>query len=68
MDKVTQVQILDKSVYILFSANTIGKGMNPIILPPGMGKLRADRALQLWYGCNIMAEGFRFIYLAFGFS
>ena len=31
-------QILDDSVYILHSTNTIRKGMNPIILPLAMGK------------------------------
>ena len=37
MDTVTRVQILDKGVCISHSANTLG--MNPIILPPAMGKL-----------------------------
>ena len=31
-------QILDKTVYISHSVNTFGKGMNPIILPPVMGR------------------------------
>ena len=39
METVTQVQILDEAVCILHSANTIGKGMNPTILPPVMGKI-----------------------------
>ena len=38
MDMVTQVQILDKAVCISHSANTLGKGMNLIILLPAMGK------------------------------
>ena len=38
MDMATQVQILDKTDYISHSTNTLGKGMNPIILPPAMGK------------------------------
>ena len=38
MDTVTRVQILEETDYISHSANTIGKGMNPIILPPAMGK------------------------------
>ena len=38
MDTVTWVQILDEAVYISKSANTFGKGMNPIILPPAMDK------------------------------
>ena len=38
MDTVTQVQILDESDCILHSINTLGKGMNPIILPLAKGK------------------------------
>ena len=38
MDTVTRVQILDEIDYISHSTNTLGKGMNPIILPPAMGK------------------------------
>ena len=34
----TQVQILDETDCISHSTNTLGKGMNPIILPPAMGK------------------------------
>ena len=33
MDTATRVQILDKTDYISHSTNTLGKGMNPIILP-----------------------------------
>ena len=33
-----QVQILDETDYISHSTNTLGKGMNPIILPLAMGK------------------------------
>ena len=33
-----QVQILAKTDCISHSTNTLGKGMNPIILPPAMGK------------------------------
>ena len=36
--KWTRVQILDESDCISPSTNTIGKGMNPIILPSAMGK------------------------------
>ena len=32
------VQILDETDCISHSTNTLGKGMNPIILPPAMGK------------------------------
>ena len=38
MDTATQVQILDETDYISHSINTLGKGMNPITLPPAMGK------------------------------
>ena len=34
MDTVTRVQILDKTDCISHSTNTLGKGINPIILPP----------------------------------
>ena len=33
-----RVQILDEANYISLSTNTLGKGMNPIILPTAMGK------------------------------
>ena len=39
MDIVTRVQFLDKTVCISHSTNTLGKGMNPTILPSAMGKL-----------------------------
>ena len=29
---------LDETNCISYSTNTLGKGMNPIILPPGIGK------------------------------
>ena len=38
MHMVTQVQISGEAVSISHSSNTLGKGMNPIILPPAMGK------------------------------
>ena len=34
----TRVQILDETDCISHSTNTLEKGMNPIILPPAMGK------------------------------
>ena len=37
-DPATRVQILDEADCISHSTNTLGKGMNPIILPPAMGK------------------------------
>ena len=38
MDTATWVQILDETDCISHSTNTLGEGMNPIILPPAMGK------------------------------
>ena len=38
MDMVTRVQILDEADGISHGINILGKGMNPIILPPAMGK------------------------------
>ena len=38
MDTATRVQILDLTDCISHSTNTLGKGMNPIILLPAMGK------------------------------
>ena len=38
MDTVTPVQILDETDCISHSTNTLGKGMNPVILPLAMGK------------------------------
>ena len=38
IDMVTRVQILDEADLISHGANTLGKSMNPIILPPAMGK------------------------------
>ena len=38
MDTAIPVQILDETDCISHSTNTLGKGMNPIILPPAMGK------------------------------
>ena len=37
MNTATRVQTLDEAIYISHNANTLG--MNPIILPPAMGKI-----------------------------
>ena len=37
-DKATWIQNLDETVWISHSANSLRKGMNPIILPLAMGK------------------------------
>ena len=42
------VQILGETDCISHSTNTLGKGMNPIILPPAMVNSRADCVLQPW--------------------
>ena len=39
MDTTTRVQNLNETDCISHSTNTLGKGMNPIILPPAMGKI-----------------------------
>ena len=38
LDTATRVQILDQANCISHSTNTLGKGMNLIILPPAMDK------------------------------
>ena len=38
MDLDTQVQILDKAIFISHWTNTLEKGMNPTILPQFIGK------------------------------
>ena len=38
MDPATRVQILDEIDCFSHSTNTLGKGVNPIILPSAMGK------------------------------
>ena len=38
MDTATRVQIPDETDCISHSTNTLGKGMNPIILPTVIGK------------------------------
>ena len=38
MDSDTQVQILDEADCISQSTNTLGKGINPLILPQGIRK------------------------------
>ena len=39
MNTVTRVKILDETDCISHSTNTLGKGINPIILPQAMGKI-----------------------------
>ena len=51
MDTVTRVQILDESDCISHSTSTLGKSMNPIILPPATKDRLGSSALvrQLAY-------------------
>ena len=39
MDTLTRDQILDNTVGISHGANTLGKGVNPTILPPATGEI-----------------------------
>ena len=39
MDTATRVQILDKTDCISHSTNNLGKGMNPNIISPALGKI-----------------------------
>ena len=45
MDTATRVQIIDETDCISHSTNTLGNGMNPIILPPVMGRADYSSAL-----------------------
>ena len=38
MDTATQVQILDETDCISHRTNSLGEDMNPVILPPAIGK------------------------------
>ena len=66
MDLTIRVQIMDKSAYISFSANTPTKNMNPIILPFAlrkklcrMGSLTLLRKLVEMENCELKAVKFR---------
>ena len=45
MDTASRIQILDESVCISHSTNTLGKGMNPTIFHPAMGKIVGQTVL-----------------------
>ena len=51
MAPAIRVQIVDEAVWISHDANTIGKGINPIILPSTMSKslVRMDSLTSLWH-------------------
>ena len=57
MDIATRVQILDKAVYISHSANTLGNGTNPIILPPVMSKIVQQTGLLSLDMATSLEEG-----------
>ena len=48
-----RVQILGETVYISHSANFIRKGMNPIILPPALGKQSEKLNSNLSMGADL---------------
>ena len=56
MDTATRVQILDQANCISHSTNTLGKGMNQIILPLDMGKWYL---MPLWFTLSIIRYGSR---------
>ena len=43
---MTRVQILDKADCISHSTNTLKRGMNPIILPPSIGRLGSSALVR----------------------
>ena len=45
METVTQIQILNKAVYISHCVNTFGKGKNQNILPPDISKIVGQTVL-----------------------
>ena len=61
MDATTNFQILDEVVYISLSANALGKGMHPTILPLAMSKQsgRLASLTFLWQAVE-QKENFRF--------
>ena len=57
MDMATRVQILDETDCISHCTNTLGKGMNPIILPPAMGKLVGQTRFFSFGEATSLGEG-----------
>ena len=53
MDTATRVQILDETD----CTNTLGKVMNPIILPPAMGKIVGQTRLFSLVEATSLGEG-----------
>ena len=54
---MTRVQILDETDCISHSTNTLGKGMNLIILPPGMGKIVGQTRFFSFGEATSLGEG-----------
>ena len=57
MNTATRVQILDETYCISHSTNTVGKGMNPITLPPAMGKIVGQTRFFSLDGATSLGEG-----------
>ena len=57
MNTAIQVQTLDEAVCISLSTNTLGKGMNPTILPPAMGKIIGQIGLFSFGMATSLGEG-----------
>ncbi len=57
MNTATRVQILDETDWISYSTNTLGKGLNPIILPPFMGKIVGQTRLFSLGQATCLGEG-----------
>ena len=57
MDTTTRVQILNESVCISHSSNTLGKVMKPAILPPAMGKMVTQTGLFSLGMATSLGEG-----------
>ena len=57
MVTATRVQILDETDCISHCTNTLGKGMNPIILPPATGKVIGQTRYFSLGEATILGEG-----------
>ena len=54
---MTRVQTLDETDCISHSTNTLGKGMNPINLPPAMGKIVGQTRFFSFGEATSLGEG-----------
>ena len=57
MNTTTRVQILDETDCISHSTNILGKGMNPIILPPAIGKIVGQTGFFSFGEATSLGEG-----------